>query len=87
MPHITALPFVQAQENGQPASLWSVAPSGVWAADNDVGGAHADALLIHIATTGQPFLLGHVMKAIAEAGAWTGIECGFCHRIAARAAA
>lgn len=82
MTHVTALPFVQAQENGQPTSLWDVTPSGVWSADNDTGGAYADALISHMAATAQPILLGLVMKAIMDAGTWTGLECGFCHRIA-----
>lgn len=84
MTHVTALPFVQAQANGQPSSLWAVTSSGVWSADNDTGGAYADALIDLMSSTAQPFLLGFVMKAIMDAGAWTGVECGFCHAIALR---
>ena len=87
MTSITTLPFVEAQANGQPSNLWAVLPTGIWSADNDTGGAHADALLDHIAAAGQPMLLGHVVKAIVDGGTWSGVECGFCHRIALRAVA
>ena len=87
MTAVTALPFVEAQANGQPSNLWAVTPSGAWSADNDTGVAYAEALMDHMARNGQPMLLGYVIKAIAEAGVWTGIECGFCHSIALRTAA
>lgn len=84
---LEALPFVQIDEHGRVASLWDVAPSGDWSADNAAGADFAEALIQLMSAAEMPPILGHVMQAIGRAGAWTGIEVGFCHRIAVGAAA
>lgn len=83
---LATLPFAEAKP-GTAARLWVVSPSGCWSTDNDVGGAHADALISFMAENNQPMLLGLVAGAIAKSGQQSGIECGFFHRLAVRAIA
>lgn len=79
------LPFVRTAE-GFPPRLWVTAPSGAWSEDNATGHDYAEVLLAHIASNDVSHLLGQVVQAIAATGRWGGIEVGFFHRIADRAA-
>jgi hypothetical protein len=78
---LTSLPFVQADDAGQVASMWNVAPTGDWSADNVAGAAHADDLIGLMSRTENPTILSHVVKAIGGRE-WTGLEVGFFHRLA-----
>jgi hypothetical protein len=56
-----------------------------FSADNATGADHAAALLHHMKEAANPTLLGIVAREIVERGAWSGIEIGFFHHIAATA--
>lgn len=64
--------------------MWSVTPSGQWARDNRTGARYADQFIkvLQEHPNYQP-LFGHIVRDMVAAGRVTGIEIGFCQRIAA----
>jgi hypothetical protein len=57
--------------------LWAPERTGDYAADCATGRFYAEELVEFIAATDKPFVLGHIAKAIAEAGTWDAVEIGF----------
>ena len=80
-PSLSSLPFVVC-EPGHPARLWVVEPSGDWTTDCTTGRTHAAALIAFMAVDGNTQQLGHVIRAIGQAGQWTGVEVGFYQGLA-----
>jgi hypothetical protein len=56
---------------------WVVTETGDRSADNDLGREYARLLIRYIRANQTPFLMGYVMKAIAEKGRISGVEIGF----------
>lgn len=82
---LSDLPFVRANL-GQATRLWVVEATGSWGDDCLLGREYADLLLAYIETNRNHPLLGLVCRAMAQTGAWGGIETGFFQRISERAA-
>ena len=80
-PSLSSLPFVVC-EPGRLTGLWVVEPSGDWPTDCATGRAHAAALIAFMAADGNTQQMGHIIRAIGQAGQWTGVEVGFCQAIA-----
>lgn len=59
--------------------------SGDYTADCKVGREVADDVLAHMRSKDFPSLLGNVVRQMIEHKRYSGIEVGFCHRIAERA--
>ena len=56
---------------------WAVDETGDWGVDNETGRGYAKLLIRYIRANQTPFILGYVMKAIAEKGRVSGVEIGF----------
>jgi hypothetical protein len=74
--------FFAAPGTARALAQWDIPSTGDWSIDNAAGRARAAAVLAHMRARGTPVLLGHVMKAMAASGRWTGVEVGFCASIA-----
>lgn len=61
--------------------FWVPTVTGKWDTDNCTGQKIAGDLLERIASSGNPTLLGHLMKSMVGHGDWTGVEVGFFHRL------
>ena len=79
---VEALPFVCLTKTGK--DYWNVAgsESGDWKKDNALGRDMAARLIDCMHQTEAPFLLGHVVNAMADKKRIEGIEIGFLHGIA-----
>lgn len=77
----TVLPFVAEREptpdDAFRRDFWSVNPTERWGDDNVLGESYARHALAYIHRTGDLFLLGHIVSAIARRGSTSGIEVGF----------
>lgn len=67
---------------GKPERLWEVDECGDWSADNEKGRSMAAECIEYMQQHESPGFLLHVVKSIAEAGRFGGIETGFFHAIA-----
>jgi hypothetical protein len=69
------IPF--ADMSSKKIDWWVAEETGDWAADNERGREYARLLIRYIRANQTPFLLGYVMKAIAQKGRVSGVEIGF----------
>lgn len=69
------MPF--ADMSSDKIDWWVVTETGDYSADNDLGREYARLLVRYIRANQTPFLMGYVMKAIAEKGRISGVEIGF----------
>ena len=60
---------------------WTPDRSGTYAEQNARGRAYADELVVEIRLTGNTTLFGSVLRSIAAAGTYEGVEVGFASRI------
>lgn len=81
---IENLPFVTIGADGMP-HLWTVQATGDYSADCATGRGYADALVEHMASTGNPTPFAHIVAAMPRDQ--TGIEVGFLTEVAGRVAA
>lgn len=65
--------------------LRDFAETGNYAADCKLGRQLADQVLADMREKGFPPMLGTVVRQMIEDKRYSGIEIGFCHRIAERA--
>lgn len=78
---IESLPFVTIGTDGMP-HLWAVQATGDYAADCATGRTYADALVDHMASTGNPTPFAHIVAAMPKSQ--SGIEVGFLTEMAGR---
>ena len=79
---LATLSFAEVSRGRGKICLWKVSNSNCSAEGNAEGRERADELLAYMAAEDLPFLLGHVMQAIAQSGSWGPMETGFCQRVA-----
>ena len=79
---LATLSFADASRGRGKICLWKVSNSHCPVSGNEEGRNRADELLSYMADNDLPFLLGHVVQAIAESGSWGPVETGFCQRVA-----
>jgi hypothetical protein len=53
-----------------------------WRKENAYGHQLADEVIRQILADNNPAALGPAIKRIVEGRVWTGVEVGFCHRLA-----
>ena len=66
---------------GQKLDYWSPAISLDWSEANAIGRLYGDEAVTWLRTTGNPILLGHILRAIVGKGGFDGVEVGFAHRL------
>ena len=65
----------------QKLDYWSPAIISDWPEANAIGSLYGEEAVTWLRTTGNPILLGHILKAIVGKGAFGGVEVGFAHRL------
>lgn len=78
----TVRPVAVHQASRSAAAPLLPASTGDWAADCYLGRDHADRLINRVRYNADYPSFTRAMKAIATAGSWTGVDVGFCQRIA-----
>lgn len=79
---LATLSFAEGSRGRGKICLWKFPEFTCPVEGNAEGRNRADELLSYMADNELPFLLGHVMQAIAESGSWGPVETGFCQRVA-----
>ena len=60
---------------------WTPETTSDWSDANAIGRLYGDEAVTWLRTTGNPILLGHVLKAMVGKAAFGGVEVGFAHRL------
>ena len=68
--------------NGNKIIYWSPDRTGDWAFDNSMGAAYAEELISFMRKHENPVILGRVASDTINGSVFSGVEVGFCTRLA-----